>query len=129
MFSGHEPLGTLGQGAAHLLQVAPRYAPRIPTRLNASLEDGSASYDGWVANLSRTGMLVTDAPMLPVGALCIFDFKLPNGEIVRGTGEVVRHAKPRRERATGFALHFINFEPGCYELLQAWCEEEEREPT
>ena len=125
VFSGQEPLGTLGQGAAHLLQVAPRYAPRIPTRLDASLEDGSETYDGWVANLSRTGMLVTDAPMLPVGALCVFDFKLPNGEIVRGTAEVVRHAKPRRERIAGFALHFVNFEPGCFEVLQAWCDTEE----
>ena len=78
-------------------------------------------------NLSRTGMLVTDAPMLPVGALCIFDFKLPNGENVRGTAEVVRHAKPRRERVTGFALHFIKFEPGCDEALQAWCDSEEAE--
>ena len=125
VFSGQEPLGTLGQGAAHLLQVAPRYAPRIPTRLEASLEDGSETYDGWVANLSRTGMLVTDAPMLPVGALCVFDFKLPNGEIVRGTAEVVRHAKPRRERVTGFAVHFVSFEPGCFEVLQAWCDAEE----
>ena len=128
VFSGQEPLGTLGQGAAHLLQVAPRYAPRIPTRLQASLEDGSKSYEGWVANLSRTGMLVTDAPMLPVGALCVFDFKLPNGEIVRGTAEVVRHAKPRRERVAGFAVHFVNFEPGCYEVLQSWCDSEEPEP-
>jgi hypothetical protein len=72
-------------------------------------------------------MLVTDAPMLPVGALCVFDFKLPNGEIVRGTAEVVRHAKPRRERFTGFALHFVNFEPGCHEVLLGWCDTEEPE--
>jgi CheY-like chemotaxis protein len=129
VFSGQEPLGTLGQGAAHLLQVAPRYAPRIPTRFQASLEDGTKSYEGWVANLSRTGMLITDAPMLPVGSLCIFDFKLPNGEIVRGTAEVVRHAKPRRERVTGFAVHFVKFEPGCYEVLQTWCDSEEPEET
>lgn len=127
VFSGQEPLGTLGQGAAHLLQVAPRYAPRIPTRLDASLEDGSETYEGWVANLSRTGMLVTDTPMLPVGALCVFDFKLSNGEIVRGTAEVVRRAKPRRERVAGFALHFVSFEPGCHEVLQAWCDSEESE--
>ena len=127
VFSGQEPLGTLGQGAAHLLKVAPRYAPRIPTQLQASLEDGTETYDGWVANLSRTGMLVTDAPMLPVGALCVFDFKLPNGEIVRGTAEVVRHAKPRRERFTGFALHFVDFEPGCHEVLLEWCDTEEPE--
>ena len=41
-------------------------------------------------------MLVTDAPMLPVGALCVFDFKLPNGEIVRGTAEVVRHGRDKK---------------------------------
>jgi CheY-like chemotaxis protein len=125
VFSGQESLGTLGQGAAHLLQVAPRYAPRIPTRFKTSLEDGSESYKGWVVNLSRTGMLVTDAPMLPVGALCYFDFTLPNGESVRGTGEVVRHAKPRRERITGFGLHFVKFDPGCHESLLTWCDAEE----
>ena len=38
VFSGQEPLGSLGQGAAHLLQVAPRYAPRIPARLRANLK-------------------------------------------------------------------------------------------
>jgi CheY-like chemotaxis protein len=125
VFSGQEPLGALGQGAAHLLQVAPRYAPRIQTRFQASLEDGSESYTGWVVNLSRTGMLVTDAPMLPVGALCYFDFTLPNGESVRGTGEVVRHAKPRRERITGFGLQFVKFEEGCHEMLLSWCDTEE----
>ena len=125
VFSGQETLGALGQGAAHLLQVAPRYAPRIQTRFQASLEDGSESFTGWVVNLSRTGMLVTDAPMLPVGALCYFEFTLPNGEPVCGTGEVVRHAKPRRERITGFGLHFVKFEPDCREALLAWCDEEE----
>ena len=122
VFSGQEPVGTLGQGAAHLLKVAPRYAPRISTRLSTSLEEGSDSHQGWVVNLSRTGMLVSDAPMLAVGALCAFDFKLPNGEIVRGSAEVVRHAKPRRERVTGFALNFVTFEPGCKEALMAWCD-------
>ena len=129
VFSGQEPLGTLGQGAAHLLQVAPRYAPRISTRLEANLEDGSTTYEGWVANLSRTGMLVTNSPMLPVGALCAFDFKLPNGEIVRGTAEVVRHARPRRERVTGFAVHFVSFEAGSHDALQAWCDAEEPNET
>jgi CheY-like chemotaxis protein len=127
VFSGQESLGTLGQGAAHLLKVAPRYAPRIPTRIETGLEEGSESRDGWVANLSRTGMLVTDAPMLPVGAKCSFDFRLPNGEIVRGSGEVVRHTKPRRERITGFALRFLEFDPGSQEILLAWCDAEEPE--
>lgn len=127
VFSGQESLGTLGQGAAHLLKVAPRYAPRIPTRIEAGLEGGSESREGWVANLSRTGMLVTDAPMLPVAAKCSFSFRLPNGETVRGRAEVVRHAKPRRERITGFALRFIEFDSGSQEVLLAWCEAEEPE--
>ena len=72
-------------------------------------------------------MMVTDAPMLPVGALCAFDFKLPNSDHVRGTAEVVRHAKPRRERITGFALNFVDFEPGSHEVLLEWCETEDPE--
>ena len=124
VFSGQEPLGSLGQGAAHLLEVAPRNAPRIPTRLQASVEDGSEAYEGWVVNLSSTGMLVKEAPMLPVGSTCFFDFTLPNGENIRGRAEVVRHTKPRRERVAGFAVRFIEFEPGCRESLFVWCEAE-----
>jgi len=124
VFSGQEPLGSLGRGAAHLLQVAPRNAPRISTRLRASLEDGSETYDGWVVNLSGTGMLVKETPMLPVGSVCFFDFILPNSEMIRGRGEVVRQAKPRRERITGFAVRFIDFEPGCRETLIDWCDSE-----
>jgi len=104
VFSGQEPLGSLGHGAAHLLQVAPRNAPRISTRLRAGLDDGSETFEGWVVNLSRTGMLVKESPMLPIGSTCFFDFTLPGGESIRGRAEVVRHAKPRRERVTGFAV-------------------------
>jgi len=124
VFSGQEPVGMLGQGAAHLLEVAPRNAPRISTRLKASVEEGSETFEGWVVNLSRTGMLVKETPMLPVGSICQFDFKLPNGETVRGRGEVVRHAKPRRERVTGIGIRFIDFEPGCREALSVWSETE-----
>ena len=127
VFSGQESLGTLGQGAAHLLKVAPRYAPRIPTKLETGLEEGAENREGWVSNLSRTGMLVTDAPMLPIGAKCSFKFRLPNGESVGGTGEVVRHTKPRRERVTGFAVRFVDFDPGSHEILLAWCDTEETE--
>ncbi len=122
VFSGQEPLGSLGQGAAHLLQVAPRYAPRISTWLRASVDKGKDAQRGWVADLSSSGMLVTDVPMLPVGATCAFEFGLPHGEVISGRGEVVRHAKPRRERVTGFALRFVDFDDGCLEALEKWCE-------
>jgi len=124
VFSGQEPLGSLGHGAAHLLQVAPRNAPRISTRLRAGLDDGSETFEGWVVNLSRTGMLVKESPMLPIGSTCFFDFTLPGGESIRGRAEVVRHAKPRRERVTGFAVRFIEFEPGCLETLIGWSDSE-----
>ena len=124
VFSGQEPLGSLGHGAAHLLQVAPRNAPRITTRLRASVEEGSETFEGWVVNLSRSGMLVKETPMLPIGSICFFEFKLPNGETVRGRAEVVRHAKPSRERVTGFGVRFIDFEPGCREALIIWSETE-----
>ena len=124
VFSGQEPLGSLGEGAAHLLQVAPRYAPRISARLRLSVDQGSEPHRGWVANLSKSGMLVTDVPMLPVGAKCSFEFDLPHGEVIRGRGEVVRHAKPRRERFTGFGIRFVEFDEGCEDSLLAWCEAE-----
>jgi CheY-like chemotaxis protein len=124
VFSGQEPLGLLGQGAAHLLEVAPRNAPRISTRLRTSVEEGSETFEGWIVNLSRTGMLVKETPMLPVGSICFFEFTLPSGEVIRGRAEVVRHAKPRRERVTGFGVRFIEFEPGCREALFSWSETE-----
>jgi CheY-like chemotaxis protein len=121
VFSGQENLGVIGQGAAHLLQVAPRFSPRISARLRVRIED-EKSFKGWVVNLSRTGMLVTDSPMLSVGSGCVFEFTLPNGETVRGSGVVTRHAAPRREKVTGFAVRFAEFEDGCRESLESWCD-------
>ena len=125
VFSSQEPLGSLGEGAAQLLQVAPRHAPRIRTRLSASFGADDDPVEGWVVNLSTTGMLVTEIPMLPVGSSCGFDLKLPGGERIRGRAEVVRHAKPRRERVTGFALRFESFEGDGQNALEAWCRGDE----
>jgi CheY-like chemotaxis protein len=121
VFSGQEPVGSLGEGAAHLLQVAPRHAPRLMTLLEASLS-GDEVNEGRVVNLSVSGMLVTDTPMLPVGAECGFEFHLPNGSSVRGRARVVRHAMPRRERVMGFALRFVEFDDDCEQSLIEWCE-------
>jgi CheY-like chemotaxis protein len=122
VFSQQERLGALDEGAAHLLQVAPRYAPRITTRIKVNVEHGPGAFDAWIVNLSASGMLVTDAPMLPVGADCSFEFDLPDGVgTARGSAEVVRHAKPRAERVTGFAVRFVGFEEGCQKVLQDWC--------
>jgi CheY-like chemotaxis protein len=126
VFSGQEPLGTLGHGAAHLLQVAPRTAPRITTRLRSVVQGDSETFEAWIVNLSRTGMLVKETPMLPVGSICFFDFTLPNGDTVRGRAEVVRHTKPRRERVTGFGVRFLEFEQGCHEALVNWCEADKK---
>lgn len=129
VFSQQERLGALDEGAAHLLKVAPRYAPRITTRIKVNVEHGPGTFDAWIVNLSISGMLVTDAPMLPVGAGCTFEFNLPDGGgTARGSAEVVRHAKPRAERVTGFALRFLEFEPGSREVLQKWCDEAVHSP-
>jgi hypothetical protein len=121
VFSGDEPLASIGDGAARLLEVAPRHAPRINARLRISVDETRAPFVGWVVNLSTSGMLVADAPMLPVGGRCLFEFTLPSGEPVRGTAEVVRHAAPRREKVTGFALRFLEFEADGREILERWC--------
>jgi CheY-like chemotaxis protein len=121
VFSKQEHVGVIGQGAAHLLQVAPRFSPRISARIRVRIEDEEV-FRGWVVNLSRTGMLVTDTPMLSIGSDCVFDFTLPDGGLVRGSGEVVRHAAPRREKVTGFAIRFLDFDEGCRESLENWCE-------
>ncbi len=125
VFSGQENVGTIGQGTAHLLQVAPRHAPRISTRLQVNLGEDAEGFQGWVVDLSTSGMLVTDAPMLSIGKSCFFDFTLPTGEVIRGSATVARHAAPRREKVTGYAIRFVEFEPGCREALTAWCRGEE----
>ncbi len=125
VFSGQENIGTIGQGTAHLLKVAPRHAPRISTRLQVSVGEDAEGFQGWVVDLSTSGMLVTDAPMLSIGSSCFFDFTLPTGEVIRGTATVVRHAAPRREKVTGYAIRFVDFEPGCDEALELWCRNEE----
>jgi hypothetical protein len=84
--------------------------------------DDDENFRGQVVNLSMTGMLVTESPMMPVGRRCSFDFLLPNGKAVRGSGVVARHAAPRREKVTGFAIRFVDFEEGCRESLESWCE-------
>jgi CheY-like chemotaxis protein len=122
VFSGQDRAGAIGRGAAQLLQVAPRHAPRITTRLQVSLDPDAEPFVGWIVNLSTTGMLVTDTPMLPVGGRCFFEFTLPNGELIRGSAEVVRHAAPRREKVTGFAIRFIDLDGDGGELLDAWCQ-------
>ncbi|MFV2071220.1 MAG: PilZ domain-containing protein [Thermoanaerobaculales bacterium] len=123
VFSQQEPLGRLDQGAAHLLQVAPRCAPRITTRLRVNLENGSETFEGWIVNLSSTGMLVGEAPILEVGSRCSFEFHLPRGGgMTAGSAEVVRHAIAKREGSSGFAVRFSGFEPGCRETLEDWCE-------
>lgn len=125
VFSGQDRAGTIGQGAAQLLQVAPRHAPRITARLQINLEETTEALVGWVVNLSATGMLITDTPMLPIGRRCLFEFTLPSGDTIRGAATVVRHTAPRREKVTGFALRFIDFEGDGRRLLKAWCEAEE----
>ncbi len=125
VFSGQDRAGTIGHGAARLLEVAPRHAPRITARLRVSLEETTETLVGWVVNLSATGMLITDTPMLPIGRRCQFDFTLPGGDTVRGSAEVVRHAAPRREKVTGFAVRFVGFEGDGNELLEAWCRADE----
>jgi hypothetical protein len=43
VFSQQEQLGALDEGTAHLLEVAPRYAPRITTRLRVNVGSDSES--------------------------------------------------------------------------------------
>ncbi len=122
VYSRDDRAAAIAEGAAELLQVAPRHAPRIGTRLRVRVRDAEETFAGWVVNLSRTGMLVTDSPMMSVGMQCTFEFTLPNGDAVRGTAVVVRHAAPRREKVTGFALRFVSFEADGRSALEHWCE-------
>jgi CheY-like chemotaxis protein len=104
---------------AGLLQVAPRRETRFLARLETCLTEAgkpqlTASGNvvlGLVRNTSASGLLVETEYLSPVGTVLGFEVSLPNARRpIRGEAEVVRHARPDRERLVGMGMRILGFE-------------------
>jgi CheY-like chemotaxis protein len=112
-----EPVSALRALSTQLLRLAPRRLVEASARL-APDGGGHGEVEGRVVNLSLSGMLLAIPTMLPVQTQCRFDLRLSQ-DTVSGTAEVVRHARPRRERVAGFAVRFLSLDPPGLETLRA----------
>lgn len=102
-----------------LLELEPRRPVRAPVKVQAPPDQDTRVLHGTVINLSSSGMLLEHRELLPVRTRCRFQFELGSPPLpYAGTGEVVRHSSPRRERTVGFALRFLTFDTGDPEQLR-----------
>jgi len=95
---------------ANLLDIAPRAALRLSTRMLVELEDGFAEALGAVVNISAAGLLLeTDADLEP-GQHVIISIDIgPQLEPVAAKAEIVRKADPEREGIEGIGAQFLSF--------------------
>jgi CheY-like chemotaxis protein len=112
-----EPAAALHALSAQLLRLAPRRAIEAAAHLDPESE-AEGRLEGRVVNISLSGMLLALPTLLPVATRCRFDLRLPQ-ETVSGTAEVVRHARPRREKVEGFAVRFLSIDPLGLKTLRA----------
>jgi len=111
----------LWQALADLLQVAPRVAVRTLAHLDIRLGTERREDLARSINLSASGVLLESPATLRPGTPVRLTFRLPR-EVrpVRGTGEVVRNARPDREGVDGFAVRFLGLEDDGAWRVQEW---------
>jgi PilZ domain len=76
-----------GSGTEEPNRIADRVAVRLPVHLE--LDTAQEAQSGTSGNVSRSGMFVGFNSPPPVGTLARFEIRRPDGEPVRGIGEVV----------------------------------------
>jgi Tfp pilus assembly protein PilZ len=115
-----DPPELIGQQVADLLDIAPRAAIRLSTRLRTSLADGAEEVLGEVVNLSTSGMLVeTDTPF-EMGEQVVVSIHIGDrDESISAKGEVVRRAVADRGGIDGVGIRFLSFAGAGEELIQA----------
>lgn len=103
---------------ARSLGVALRTSTRVLVNLHVAVDDSRSTQVYETENLSRTGMLVRTAHPLPVGTAFDFDLCLSDPDaVLQGSGFVVRHTEPDRERVYGMGVEFSRFGPEAAEGL------------
>ena len=115
-----DPPELIGRQVADLLDIAPRAAIRLSTRLRTSLADGAEEVPGEVVNLSTSGMLVeTDTPF-EMGEQVVVSIHIGDrDESISAKGEVVRRAVADRGGIDGVGIRFLSFAGPGEELIQA----------
>lgn len=112
--------GELRQALGDLLGVAIR--AKLRTMLQIELVIGTAKRRVicQTDNISASGFLVRGNPP-PIGSQFSFELKLPGQPApIRGTAEVVRHAKWVREKIQGFGARFVTLAGGGRQILDAY---------
>ncbi len=96
----------LQRALSQALGVAARTSARLLVELKAKLDDGALQRMAQTANLSESGMLLSGAPLIPIGSHVELSFELPNDSSqIKVEAEVVRHTAPA-ERVTGIGVRF-----------------------
>lgn len=106
---------------ADLLHIAPRRSARFYARLQARLDGVPRSVMGVIRNTSATGLLMETDQLLRRGTEVSFELTLPGGQTpVRGRAQVVRHAKPDKEKVHGLGMRILSFNGSCGEEYKAF---------
>ena len=114
-----DPPELIGQQVADLLDIAPRAAIRLSTRLRTSLADGAEEVLGEVVNLSTSGMLVETGTPFEMGEQVVVSIHIGDREeSISAKGEVVRRAVSERGGIDGVGIRFLSFAGAGEELVK-----------
>lgn len=114
-----DPPELIGRQAAELLDIAPRAAVRLSTRLRTTLADGGDAVLGKAVNLSASGVLVEiDAPFQLGEEVVISIHVSDRDESISAKGKVVRFAVRERGGVKGIGIQFLSFAGGSEELIE-----------
>jgi hypothetical protein len=97
----------LRESLVTLLEVARRYALRIPLQLSAIVDNQPVNAHCNTENVSSSGMLVACSARLTVGTPFEFVMSPPETEPICGTARVARIADPEREQVLGIGATFL----------------------
>ncbi len=113
----------LQEAIVHLLRVAPRRSLDVPIETSQTESNSLSATEARLVNISRSGMLVAHLEPPEVGRRCRFGFCAePSAGPISGTAEVVRHTRPGRDAAVGFAARFISLLPEAEDRLLTFLE-------
>jgi len=109
----------IGRQAAELLDIAPRAAVRLSTRLRTTLADGGDAVLGKAVNLSASGVLVEiDTPFQLGEQVAISIHVSDQNESISAKGKVVRCAVRERGGVKGIGIQFLSFAGRSKELIE-----------
>jgi uncharacterized protein (TIGR02266 family) len=93
---------------------------RYAVELDVNLGSDRDSYQGFVENLSTSGLFVATHLVNPVGSSIELCIHLPEGELLRGIGEVrwIRDFDEANDMPPGMGIRFMNLAPGAEDAIE-----------